>query len=631
MTRIILSLILLVSGISVESTVVGESKQELAKMPWDGSYRPSSQISTPKTLLFWTIKPEVLEENASVYARNGFSGILVGGIQSDWSSDIWARDNKAHTIGMQDELLQTWRRVNKVCRREGLDSNFIKVAYYEQLPDWFNDVGWDVYTERLRQAAHFARLAGFKGVAIDTEYVGEQYDFNWEGYSYEGYTRRDLTEKVRERMRASAAAMFDAYPEMEWITFPGGDHEIIVDILAGWIEEAAARNAPGGVHLFTEWSYLRTNPKAIVLYAQTLHRQIERLVSPRAWRYWREHCTVGPAGWPTGKEVPSQRPELQGAQLTPDEFRSQYAGLLLAGKRYIWIYPHAVDYLPKHNTELGKQPDTNRCKIAYVPNLDKYLQVLRERLIPDDDTLIDVALRVRDADTSDFSDKLGMVSHLHVLGPGLRFDALQSTTDDSRTASLMDLSNKLEEIQEERWKGAPDPDLQAIFGTRTTWNLIGPFDNTEGKGFDAVYPPEREIDLSKSYTGVDGPVSWEVWTYDDPSGSVDLKAHYEKNQWVCAYALGFLTVEQETSVQIRVGVNDAMKMWLGGELAFVKPPDSRAMLDNWIIETTLKKGTTPVLLKVCNEEVDWGFYFRVTDKSGAPSRDVHFSTHPPKN
>ncbi len=29
------------------------------------------------------------------------------------------------------------------------------------------------------------------------------------------------------------------------------------------------------------------------------------------------------------------------------------------------------------------------------------------------------------------------------------------------------------------------------------WYFIGPFDNTDGAGFDAVYPPEKEIDLTE--------------------------------------------------------------------------------------------------------------------------------------
>ena len=31
------------------------------------------------------------------------------------------------------------------------------------------------------------------------------------------------------------------------------------------------------------------------------------------------------------------------------------------------------------------------------------------------------------------------------------------------------------------------------------WHIIGPFDNTGNKGFDTAYPPEKEIDLTKTY------------------------------------------------------------------------------------------------------------------------------------
>jgi len=55
------------------------------------------------------------------------------------------------------------------------------------------------------------------------------------------------------------------------------------------------------------------------------------------------------------------------------------------------------------------------------------------------------------------------------------------------------------------------------------------------------------------------------------------------------------------------------------------------MLDNGIINATLKQGTTPIILKVCNEEMDWEFYFRITDKNGSPLKDVRFSTHPPND
>src|SRR6266571_8780790 len=33
------------------------------------------------------------------------------------------------------------------------------------------------------------------------------------------------------------------------------------------------------------------------------------------------------------------------------------------------------------------------------------------------------------------------------------------------------------------------------------WHYIGPFDNTDNLGFDTPFPPEKEIDLKKTYPG----------------------------------------------------------------------------------------------------------------------------------
>src|SRR5438034_8794771 len=56
------------------------------------------------------------------------------------------------------------------------------------------------------------------------------------------------------------------------------------------------------------------------------------------------------------------------------------------------------------------------------------------------------------------------------------------------------------------------------------WQYLGPFDNADGKGFDAVYPPEKEIDLKKTYPGKDGdPIGWKEFTNFRIGAVNDLK------------------------------------------------------------------------------------------------------------
>lgn len=66
MVQILLYISSFVISASVHSPLVIQPTQEPAKIPWEGLYCSSHRIPTPKTLLFWTIEPEVLEESAAV-------------------------------------------------------------------------------------------------------------------------------------------------------------------------------------------------------------------------------------------------------------------------------------------------------------------------------------------------------------------------------------------------------------------------------------------------------------------------------------------------------------------------------------------------------------------------------------
>ena len=49
------------------------------------------------------------------------------------------------------------------------------------------------------------------------------------------------------------------------------------------------------------------------------------------------------------------------------------------------------------------------------------------------------------------------------------------------------------------------------------------------------------------------------------------------------------------------------------------------MLDRDIISVTLRRGTTPILIKATNGEKNWGFVFRITDLAGRPIPELKLS------
>ncbi len=168
-----------------------------------------------------------------------------------------------------------------------------------------------------------------------------------------------------------------------------------------------------------------------------------------------------------------------------------------------------------------------------------------------------------------------------------------------------------------------------LVGMITTWNGIGPFDNKEGTGHKAVYPPENEINFDATYEGLDGPVKWKIIT--EPmagDGYVDLLSHFNPNVWSVAYVMNYLYAVQPIDVELRIGSNDTLKVWLGGEMIWQYRQERGARPDEDIVKVSLKPGWTPVLLKVTQSENRWGFYFRVTDTAGNPTKKVKAALKP---
>ena len=166
-------------------------------------------------------------------------------------------------------------------------------------------------------------------------------------------------------------------------------------------------------------------------------------------------------------------------------------------------------------------------------------------------------------------------------------------------------------------------DLPRHFGFLMHWNVIGPFDNTERKGFDVAYPPEQQINLYTEYAGKGGSVRWKRFSTDDNYGMVDLNIPLGKLKETVAYAWTEFTSNNKRPVELRLGCKNAWKVWLNGRLLFSRDEYHRGMqLDQYHMKGTLKAGRNDILLKVCQNEqvedwtVEWQFQIRVCDATG---------------
>ena len=192
-------------------------------------------------------------------------------------------------------------------------------------------------------------------------------------------------------------------------------------------------------------------------------------------------------------------------------------------------------------------------------------------------------------------------------------EALDAVRDEDQTQFLAAELKKL---------GVP-VDLPRHFGFLMKWHVIGPFDNSERKGFETVFPPEREIKLEATYDGKEKPVKWQEFESQHESGKIDLNKPLGMQKEVTGYAVATFDSPEEREAELRLGCKNAWKVWLNGEFLFGRDEYHRGQqMDQYKMKARLKKGANTVLVKCCQNEqkeewtVEWEFQIRVCDSAG---------------
>jgi hypothetical protein len=592
------------------ATAVAQVATELqsGKAEPDLAYGAAAELPLPKTILF-SAGPDEIAADAAEWRRHGVNAFFLDFVARDWSSDIWAADGEPWTIGASDKTFQKTKKATSVARELGSEV-FLKVAFDHPF-EWFNDTAWKQIGNNFQQMAIFARDTGCQGLALDIEYIGQQYDYNWAGYDYHGYTRAELFKKVQQRMTGVAQVMYEEFPDMVFLTFPECGLNLGTAIQVAWIEEAARRAAPGGFHYCTEYTYRNPNVRYMLAYAAQCHELFHRLLSPRAWRYWQRQCSVAAGVWPFGYDY--QTTHDPGMPL--DELRQGMAASLMVSRRYNWVYSHNC-----RDQLLGRKLE------VYTNGLDiaPYLNVLAQRQVISDPKYVRLANEIRSVHLRDYSADLGLVSWVSFAGP-----------NDTPTLRPMPAVFCNRQDQESAWRLALDYfrgreiNLHDHFATLTDWQLIGPFpSDAKLSGHNTVSGPEQSLDLRSEYEGLNGKVRWQEYHQKGPAASVDLKKVFQPAEKVSAYALCFVTSPVEQDAQLRFSSNDAGKVWLGSQLVHDYPREGTVFLDRDIIPVHLPKGTTPLRLKITNNIGNWGFVARFTDPQGHPLTNLQFRLSP---
>jgi hypothetical protein len=160
------------------------------------------------------------------------------------------------------------------------------------------------------------------------------------------------------------------------------------------------------------------------------------------------------------------------------------------------------------------------------------------------------------------------------------------------------------------------------------WWIIGPFDNRQKRGFDAVYPPEHELNLAVQYAGLTGDVRWrplpEECVIDD---FINMDPAFTPDDWITMYALTQFRAPQEQEAELRVGSDDAIKIWLNGELVHQNNVYRAAKPGEDVTRVRVRAGTNTLLVKLMEGILGCGFYIQLTSPDGAVIKGLQPVSH----
>jgi len=180
---------------------------------------------------------------------------------------------------------------------------------------------------------------------------------------------------------------------------------------------------------------------------------------------------------------------------------------------------------------------------------------------------------------------------------------------------------------------------KAGFSIQNDWIILSPFDNTDNRGFNTVYPPENELDFNALYAGKNRIIQWgkvgeDVWDdrrqdiYADLAYThfdsfertgIEYNWNYRSTKSV-AYLLTYVYSPKDMMAQIKLGSADGIKVWVNGELQFTYDIIRHSDIDQDSFGVHLSEGKNTIMLKVASNNKDtwgfWGFCFRIVDTDG---------------
>jgi hypothetical protein len=169
------------------------------------------------------------------------------------------------------------------------------------------------------------------------------------------------------------------------------------------------------------------------------------------------------------------------------------------------------------------------------------------------------------------------------------------------------------------------------FGFLMHWEVIGPFDGLEMKGFRTAYPPEKDPDVKEAIGKGGNMLTWKAVHVKEPPPSagghvalVNLLEPLGQIFDAVGYARTKFEIDKAGEYEFRGAADDNMTVWVNGEKVFAYEEYRNGVrFDRHKFKVNLKAGVNTILVKICqapidptNPEPNWEFFLRLVDAEG---------------
>jgi hypothetical protein len=176
-----------------------------------------------------------------------------------------------------------------------------------------------------------------------------------------------------------------------------------------------------------------------------------------------------------------------------------------------------------------------------------------------------------------------------------------------------------------------------LFPSINRWHLLGPFDAPDNDRLATVFPPEKALDLTKTYTGQGGaPIRWQAIERPVSADSdltdeffVEFHKYFGGIKYnAVAYALVYLHAPRDLDASLAFGSDDGIVIWVDDAEIYRHDVGRAYQPKEERVPVRLREGANRLLVKISQGGGMWGFGMHVETPDGKPLPEVTVKLQP---